>query len=275
MPSRSRGAPRASRGGARRRGWGGGRDRIWVRIRRRRQQRWWRATRWGPSPCLRLQFVNVCPKNAVDLMLLGIFWLAVGLNEALSEIKVVARCTPYNPIDSGDGAAQQASQRSSASSPQCLATGATRLTHPPLSNHSIQLIVYNQDAAKCNMSYVGFLLHNFVPPFVLFQVMMIHNFGIIFCVISEEMQAVSKGPEKVEQELTASENDGRVSETFRKTLKTFLNVAEAEVRALTSLYSNVGRNADALALYFGEGPARCPFEQGECCVGASNLLQKT
>lgn len=23
-----------------------------------------------------------------------------------------------------------------------------------------------------------------------------------------------------------------------------------------------GRNADALALYFGEDPARCPFEQG-------------
>jgi len=33
------------------------------------------------------------------------------------------------------------------------------------------------------------------------------------------------------------------------------------VRALTSLYSSVGRNADALALYFGEDPARCPFEQ--------------
>ena len=25
-----------------------------------------------------------------------------------------------------------------------------------------------------------------------------------------------------------------------------------------------GRNADALALYFGEDPARCPFEQGIC-----------
>ncbi|XP_020109921.1 formin-like protein 6 [Ananas comosus] len=104
--------------------------------------------------------------------------------------------------------------------------------------------------------------------------MMIHNFGIIFCVISEEMQAVSKGPEKVEQELTASENDGRVSETFRKTLKTFLNVAEAEVRALTSLYSNVGRNADALALYFGEGPARCPFEQDYWCCFKTTLKNK-
>lgn len=75
-------------------------------------------------------------------------------------------------------------------------------------------------------------------------------------------------------------------------MKEFLVVAEAEVRSLTSLYSGVvcfeiaaylcshfnkkqvffgldeflvvmqGRNADALALYFGEDPARCPFEQG-------------
>lgn len=79
--------------------------------------------------------------------------------------------------------------------------------------------------------------------------------------LAEEMQAINKGLEKVEQELTISENDGPVSETFRKTLKDFLSGAEAEVRALTSLYSNVGRNADALALYFGEDPARCPFEQ--------------
>ncbi|KAJ6837213.1 formin-like protein 6 [Iris pallida] len=79
--------------------------------------------------------------------------------------------------------------------------------------------------------------------------------------LAEEMQAISKGLEKVEQELTASENDGAVSDIFQKTLKEFLVVAEAEVRSLTSLYSNVGRNADALALYFGEDPARCPFEQ--------------
>lgn len=79
--------------------------------------------------------------------------------------------------------------------------------------------------------------------------------------LAEEMQAVNKGLEKVEQELTTSENDGPVSEIFCKTLKDFLIGAEAEVRSLTSLYSNVGRNADALALYFGEDPARCPFEQ--------------
>ncbi|KAH9299228.1 hypothetical protein KI387_030910 [Taxus chinensis] len=80
-------------------------------------------------------------------------------------------------------------------------------------------------------------------------------------ILAEEMQAVSKGIEKVQQELTASENDGPVSEVFRKTIKRFLVDAEADVRSLTSLYSDVGRNADALALYFGEDPARCPFEQ--------------
>ncbi|KAF2313020.1 hypothetical protein GH714_008783 [Hevea brasiliensis] len=80
--------------------------------------------------------------------------------------------------------------------------------------------------------------------------------------LAEEMQAISKGLEKVVQELTASENDGQVSENFCMTLKAFLSSAESEVRSLASLYSTVGRNADALALYFGEDPARCPFEQG-------------
>ncbi|XP_057510950.1 formin-like protein 18 isoform X1 [Actinidia eriantha] len=79
--------------------------------------------------------------------------------------------------------------------------------------------------------------------------------------LAEEMQAISKGLEKVVQELTASENDGPVSENFCKILKEFLGFAEAEVRSLASLYSGVGRNADALALYFGEDPARTPFEQ--------------
>ncbi|CAK9146645.1 unnamed protein product [Ilex paraguariensis] len=80
--------------------------------------------------------------------------------------------------------------------------------------------------------------------------------------LAEEMQAISKGLERVVQELSASENDGPVSEKFCKTLKEFLRFAEAEVRSLAALYSGVGRNADALAFYFGEDPARCPFEQG-------------
>lgn len=79
--------------------------------------------------------------------------------------------------------------------------------------------------------------------------------------LAEEMQAINKGVEKVVQELTASENDGLVSDSFSRILKNFLVSAEADVRSLASLYSGVGRNADALAQYFGEDPARCPFEQ--------------
>ncbi|RZC16876.1 Formin-like protein 20 [Glycine soja] len=49
--------------------------------------------------------------------------------------------------------------------------------------------------------------------------------------------------------------------TILMTLKEFIAVAESEVVSVTNLYSVVGRNADALALYFGEDPSRCPFEQ--------------
>nr|GMC54839.1 formin-like protein 14 [Ipomoea batatas] len=79
--------------------------------------------------------------------------------------------------------------------------------------------------------------------------------------LAEEMQAVTKGLEKVEQELAASDNDGAISSGFHKVLKSFLDTAEADVRSLITLYSEVGRNADSLSLYFGEDPARCPFEQ--------------
>ncbi|CAL9119888.1 unnamed protein product [Musa textilis] len=79
--------------------------------------------------------------------------------------------------------------------------------------------------------------------------------------LAEEMQAVVKGLEKVGFELQASENDGPISEVFLKTLKEFTTVAAAEVQSLTMLYAEVGRKADALALYFGEDPAQCPFEQ--------------
>jgi formin 2 len=80
--------------------------------------------------------------------------------------------------------------------------------------------------------------------------------------LAEEMQAIIKGLEKLNQELTASESDGPVSDVFRKTLGDFISVAETEVATVSSLYSVVGRNADALAHYFGEDPNRCPFEQG-------------
>ncbi|KAJ0643591.1 putative formin, FH2 domain-containing protein [Helianthus annuus] len=121
--------------------------------------------------------------------------------------------------------------------------------------------------------------------------------------LANEMQAISKGLERVEEELVASANDGPVSEVFhnvskhltqlvqkkkeKKILfvaffrlymlskfyfyfffcfnlqisKVFMDSAELEVRHIINLYSQVGRNADALSLYFGEDPSRYPFEQ--------------
>ncbi|OIV98504.1 hypothetical protein TanjilG_18788 [Lupinus angustifolius] len=56
--------------------------------------------------------------------------------------------------------------------------------------------------------------------------------------LAEEMQAIRKGLEKVKHEQSSSENDGPISETFCK-----------------------GGNVDALIIYFGEDPTRCPLEQ--------------
>lgn len=41
--------------------------------------------------------------------------------------------------------------------------------------------------------------------------------------------------------------------------------ADDDILVISSLnfIAGQGRNADALALYFGEDPARCPFEQGK------------
>uniref|UniRef100_A0A0E0AM72 Formin-like protein n=1 Tax=Oryza glumipatula TaxID=40148 RepID=A0A0E0AM72_9ORYZ len=79
--------------------------------------------------------------------------------------------------------------------------------------------------------------------------------------LAEEMQAVSKGLEKVQLEYNASESDGPVSEIFREKLKEFTDNAGADVQSLSSLFSEVGKKADALIKYFGEDPVRCPFEQ--------------
>lgn len=79
--------------------------------------------------------------------------------------------------------------------------------------------------------------------------------------LAEEMQAVSKGLEKVQLEYDASERDGPVSEIFREKLKEFTDNAGADVQSLSSLFSEVGKKADALIKYFGEDPVRCPFEQ--------------
>ncbi|KAJ4961543.1 hypothetical protein NE237_021453 [Protea cynaroides] len=76
-----------------------------------------------------------------------------------------------------------------------------------------------------------------------------------------EMQAIMGDLEKVKQERTASENDGPVSEAFRKKLEEFIGFAETEVASLKSFYVAVGENADALSFYFCEDPVGCSFEQ--------------
>ncbi|KAH7282509.1 hypothetical protein KP509_35G034000 [Ceratopteris richardii] len=114
------------------------------------------------------------------------------------------------------------------------------------------------------MHYLCKVLHDKLPDLLDFHKDLAHleeASKVQLKFLAEEMQAVSKSLGKVEQELTASENDGSVSEGFQKNLKSFLSIAEAEVRSLASLYSEVGRNADALSQYFGEDPSRCPFEQ--------------
>lgn len=129
------------------------------------------------------------------------------------------------------------------------------------------------------MHYLCKLLAEKMPELLDFDKDLIHLEAaskIQLKMVAEEMQAVSKGLEKVEQELSASDSDGAVSMGFQKALKSFLHTAEADVRSLISLYSEVGRNADSLAQYFGEDPARCPFEQvTSILVNFVNMFKKS
>ncbi|KAF5807257.1 putative formin, FH2 domain-containing protein [Helianthus annuus] len=79
--------------------------------------------------------------------------------------------------------------------------------------------------------------------------------------VAEQMLAVSCGLKTAKQELDASANDGPVSTGFHLTLNKFISHAEVEVASVTNFFTVVGKSADGLALYFGEDPARCPFEQ--------------
>ncbi|XP_057791936.1 formin-like protein 20 [Salvia miltiorrhiza] len=79
--------------------------------------------------------------------------------------------------------------------------------------------------------------------------------------LADEMTSISKGLEKVKQELDASEHDGPVSEVFHRTLKEFVGAAESEVTSVMNTYSVAGKNAEAVAMYFGEDPNRTPLEQ--------------
>ncbi|KAK6123053.1 hypothetical protein DH2020_043205 [Rehmannia glutinosa] len=82
--------------------------------------------------------------------------------------------------------------------------------------------------------------------------------------LAEEMQSIVKELETVKEELDALENDDPLSELT--TLKEFVGTAETEMTSLTNLYSIAGKNADALVVYLGEDPAKCPFEQGNSLI---------
>ncbi|WOL08643.1 formin-like protein 17 [Canna indica] len=74
-------------------------------------------------------------------------------------------------------------------------------------------------------------------------------------VLADDIEEICKGLEDVEHEMKSPQADG--SEMFFKNLEEFLVIARAEVSSLTSLHSEVLRNVDAMAIYFGEDPARC------------------
>ncbi|KAI3513870.1 hypothetical protein L1887_12085 [Cichorium endivia] len=79
-------------------------------------------------------------------------------------------------------------------------------------------------------------------------------------ILAEEMQAITKGLEKVVQEKELCKKDGHVSKQFRKSVKTFLASAEPDVSSLASLHSRLGISVDALITYFGEDPKRVQYE---------------
>ncbi|KAK9080420.1 hypothetical protein SSX86_000178 [Deinandra increscens subsp. villosa] len=114
------------------------------------------------------------------------------------------------------------------------------------------------------MHYLCKLLANRSPSLLEFQddlVSLEAAAKIQLKTLADEMLALTTGLRKAKQELDASANDGPVSEGFHKALKEFIDYAEAEVKNASNFYSIVGKNADGLALYFGEDPKRCPFEQ--------------
>nr|GEU86394.1 hypothetical protein [Tanacetum cinerariifolium] len=79
--------------------------------------------------------------------------------------------------------------------------------------------------------------------------------------VAEDTQMITKGLDIVIQEKKMCKKDGHSSKRFRKSLKRFLNSAQGEVASLVSLYTAVGKSADALISYFGENVKNYPFEQ--------------
>ncbi|GKD17913.1 formin-like protein 6, partial [Tanacetum coccineum] len=79
--------------------------------------------------------------------------------------------------------------------------------------------------------------------------------------VAEDTQMITRGLDIVIQEKKMCKKDGHSSKRFRKSLKRFLNSAQGEVASLVSLYTAVGKSADALISYFGENVKNYPFEQ--------------
>ncbi|CAH1432737.1 unnamed protein product [Lactuca virosa] len=80
-------------------------------------------------------------------------------------------------------------------------------------------------------------------------------------ILAEEMCMITKGLEKVVIETKLCKTDGNVSKCFRKCLRKFLASAEPDVKSLAALYSVLGKRVDALIIYFGEDPTKCPYEK--------------
>ena len=70
--------------------------------------------------------------------------------------------------------------------------------------------------SKCRMKLTAKLVCFYSNLYVFTCSICISNGQIQLKSLAEEMQAMSKGLEKVEQELTASENDGAISAGFQK-----------------------------------------------------------
>ncbi|CAH8312783.1 unnamed protein product [Eruca vesicaria subsp. sativa] len=81
---------------------------------------------------------------------------------------------------------------------------------------------------------------------------------IQFNLLDGEMK---EGLEKANLELTASKTDGPVSEVFHEKLNEFITTAGDELKTVKRFYSDVKKDVDLLARYFGEDPTSCPFEQ--------------
>lgn len=72
--------------------------------------------------------------------------------------------------------------------------------------------------------------------------------------LAEEMQAITKGLEKVVQELSMSENDGPVSENFRKvrisvSVQYMSNTVQDKVVVLTEILCFIGVGFEGFPLF--------------------------